>query len=87
MGQGQQAIEVREIAIAGQGNAAGLEGFRLAQVHIGQQQQPAARLPQSALRQQLQPQALPADHRRPVSGSGLGFRFAGLTHRCPITRW
>lgn len=71
----QQGIEGAGIAIAGKGNAMGLEGFGLAQVEVGQQQGAAFRIPGSPAGKQLKPVFTPAEGGRPAA------------QRAPITRW
>jgi len=45
VGQIQKGIEGAPIAVAGQGDAVGLEGFGLAEMQIGKQQQPLGWIP------------------------------------------
>ena len=70
----QQRIQRAPIAIAGQRNSVGLEGFRLAQVQVGQHQLPAQRSPQGTFGKEpqgfLAPGPVEAIHQRSRSGPG-----------------
>lgn len=76
LGQAHQPLQVRGASVAGQGDAVGLEHLRLAQVHIGQQEQLLLRVPYGALRQELKPMATPEE----------GLAGGRLAHAGPLAR-
>ena len=61
MGQVQEAVEGGCITIAGQGNAVDLEGFRLTQMEIGDEQDLALGIPHRLGSQQLEGVVLPVE--------------------------
>jgi hypothetical protein len=75
MGQVQEAVEGGCITIAGQGNAVDLEGFRLTQMEIGDEQNLALGIPNSLCSQQLEGMALP------VEGGTWGYTTRGGRHQ------